>query len=156
MKLAGSFYVPLEPEKTVGYMTNIESIIDCIPNVSRYEVLSTDEFKITFKVDLAKIMNKIPIDYLSRLSVKMNFKFERGSDNQIYLYGNGRGAGVKIKIEIMFMVTSFNNQSKLNYEADVEMGILAKIFGEDTLKTIAEDMANKLIKCLQNKLSSLK
>lgn len=153
MIIEDEFQIESSPEHVFTKLTDITSVIECIPNVSRYEITSKDEFIITFKVDLSRILGKLSIGYLSQLTVKMKFKFEYPGDNEVYLNGVGRGAGVNIKVRIFFKVLPLNNNSKVIYRAELEAGLLERIFGEMILKEIADGVADELITCIRNKLA---
>ena len=127
-------------------------ISQCLPTLGKLEVVSDDEFLATFKVDLGEAARKIHLDYLSRLTVGMRFKYLKKSPAGIILEGAGRVAGSSLEIKLALDIGKATNETMVIWKAQVEFGRLLKLFGEKLIRDISAATINDLTKCITTKL----
>ena len=129
-------------------------ISQCLPNLSKFQVINDDEFLATFKVDLGEAARRLHLDYLSRLTVGMRFKYVKKAAEGIILEGAGRVAGSSLTIKLSLSITQTSNETIAIWKAQVEFGKLLKLFGEKLIRDISTTTVNDLTNCLTAKLAS--
>ena len=131
-------------------------ISQCLPNLSKFQVINDDEFLATFKVDLGEAARRLHLDYLSRLTVGMHFKYVKKAADGIILEGAGRVAGSGLTIKLSLSITQASNETIAIWKAQVEFGKLLKLFGEKLIRDISAATINDLTNCLTAKLAANK
>jgi len=154
VEFSGQFSTRTSPEFAAKKLTDVRSISQCLPNLSRLEVVGDDEFFATFKVDLSDVMGKMRLDYLSRLSVRMHFKYLQKGLDAIVLEGSGRAAGSKLDITLRLKISQGKDESLVAWTAQAEFGALLKLMGDKIIRDVSTTMIDDLTDCLTKLLNS--
>ena len=153
MEFTGQLATQASVEIVAKSLGDARWISRCLPTLGKLEVISDDEFLATFKVDLGEAARKMHIDYLSRLTVGMHFKYVKKSVDGIVLEGNGRVAGSGLEIKLILSINQADTGTLVTWNAQVEFGRLLKLFGEKLVRDISTTTINDLTKCLTTKLA---
>ena len=154
MEFTGQLSTRAPVETVAKSLGDARWISQCLPTLGKLEILSEDEFVAAFKVDLGEAARRMHLDYLSRLTVAMRFKYLKKTIDGIILEGTGRvaGSGLEIKLNLSFRV--LNNETIVPWQAQVEFGRLLKLFGEKLVRDISTTTIDDLTNCLTSKLAS--
>ena len=156
MEFTGQFTTSAPAETVAKSLGDARWISQCLPTLGKLEIFSDDEFLATFKVDLGETARKMHLDYLSRLTVAMRFKYLMKTTEGIILEGTGRIAGSSLDIKLNLSVKEANDETLVPWKAQVEFGKLLKLFGEKLVRDISTTTINDLTNCLTAKLASTK
>jgi hypothetical protein len=154
LEFTGQLTTSASAEVVAKSLGDARWISQCLPTLGKLEILSEDEFLATFKVDLGETARKMHLDYLSRLTVGMRFKYLKKATDGIILEGTGRVAGSSLDIKLNLSLTEANNETLVAWKAQVEFGKLLKLFGEKLVREISTTTINDLTNCLTTKLAS--
>jgi carbon monoxide dehydrogenase subunit G len=154
LEFTGQFTTSAPVETVAKSLGDAGWISQCLPTLGKLEILSDDEFLATFKVDLGETARKMHLDYLSRLTVGIRFKYLKKTTDGIILKGTGRVAGSSLDINLNLTVKEANNETLAAWKAQVEFGRLLKLFGEKLVRDISTTTINDLTNCLRTKLAS--
>jgi carbon monoxide dehydrogenase subunit G len=154
LEFTGSFTTTAPTETVVKNLADVSFVSQCLPTLGKLEIISPDEFLATFKVDLSEAASKMHLDYLSRITVKMHFKYLEKSDHRILLAGNGRVVGTKLDVTIRLEISEANDQRLVAWTAQVEFGKLLKLFGESLVRDVSRNIIDDLTGCLKSKLAA--
>jgi carbon monoxide dehydrogenase subunit G len=154
LEFTGRFATKATLEKTAKNLSDIKWISECLPNLGKLEIVSDGEFFASFKVDLSDAASKMHLDYLTRLTVRMHFKYMDRTTNSITLQGSGRAAGSKLDIILRLNMSESNAETLVAWTAQVEFGKLLKLFGEKLLQDVSKKTVNDLTNCLTAKLAA--
>ena len=154
MDFSGQFSTRTPTETAAKILTDVHSISQCLPNLGKLEVVSDDEFFATFKVDLSDIAGRMRLDYLSRLSVRMHFKYLEKRIDAIVLEGTGRAAGSKLDITLHLKINQGKDESLVAWTAQAEFGPLLKLLGDKIIRDVSTTMIDGLTDCLTKLLNS--
>lgn len=152
MKIEGKLRVSAKPEQCLAKLRDPLWLGKCLPNLSALEKKSDREFRAVFYLDLAEIARVT--GYLSRIRVDMRFTYEEATPEEVRLSGTGRVVGTRISITINARVLHDGDDSMLEWMADVDLGIIQRLLGEETVKKIAERQVGLLTNCLRDALST--
>lgn len=145
----------LAPAETVAKdLGDAKWISQCLPTLGKLEVLNEDEFLASFKVDLGEAARKMHLDYLSRLTVGMRFKYLKKATDGIILEGTGRVAGSSLDIKLTLDIKEEHGETLVPWKAQVEFGRLLKLFGEKLIRDTSTTTISDLTNCLTAKLVS--
>ena len=153
MEFTGQFATRTSTETVAKKLADIRCISQCLPTLGKLEIITDDEFLATFKVDLSDVASKIHLDYLSRLTVRMHFKYIEKSADNIVLEGSGRAAGSKLDIRLRLRINGGNGESLVAWTAQAEFGRLLKLFGEKLVRDTSATIIKDLTDCLSTKLA---
>jgi hypothetical protein len=156
LEFTGQFTTSAPAETVAKSLGDARWISQCLPTLGKLEIFSDDEFLATFKVDLGETARKMHLDYLSRLTVAMRFKYLMKTTEGIILEGTGRIAGSSLDIKLNLSVKEANDETLVPWKAQVEFGKLLKLFGEKLVRDISTTTINDLTNCLTAKLASTK
>ncbi|TRM86000.1 carbon monoxide dehydrogenase, partial [Sulfolobus sp. E3] len=92
------------------------------------------------------------IPHMSTITANINAKIIKDSE-KIEIVGNGRSAGVSIKINISLNLYETQNSTKVIWSAKMDLGLLAKLLGENSIRRLAESNVNYIINCIHSRLS---
>ncbi|PMP90147.1 MAG: hypothetical protein C0171_05750 [Caldisphaera sp.] len=152
MDFNGEFEINADPNIIYDYLTNINKISKCIPNLYEIKVKDDNNFSASFLIDVSSTTKSLHIEYLSHLNAKMDFTFIEKSINNVKLVGKGRAAGTSIKITIGFQIKDFSKSSKIIWNASFDPGLILRLFGEKLIKSVADDIINNLIECVKKSI----
>jgi hypothetical protein len=153
LEFTGELTTSAPAETVAKSLGDARWISQCLPTLGKLEILSDDEFLATFKVDLGETARKMHLDYLSRLTVGMRFKYLKKTTDGIILEGTGRVAGSSLDIKLNLGFKEANNETLVEWKAQVEFGKLLKLFGEKLVRDISTATINDLTNCLTTKLT---
>lgn len=154
MEFTGQFTTSAPAEVVAKSLGDAKWISQCLPTLGKLEILSDDEFLATFKVDLGEAARKMHLDYLSRLTVGMHFRYLKKTTDGIILEGTGRVAGSSLDIKLNLGLKEANNETLVDWKAQVQFGKLLKLFGEKLIGDVSTTTINDLTNCLTTKLAS--
>ena len=154
MEFTGQLATQASAQTVAKSLGDAKWISQCLPTLGKLEVISDDEFIATFKVDLGEAARKMHLDYLSRLTVGMHFKYTKKSADGIALEGSGRVAGSGLEIKLNLSINQADKETLVPWNAQVEFGKLLKLFGEKLVRDISATTINDLTNCLSMKLTS--
>ena len=155
MEFTGQFTTRTPAENVAKKLTDIRTISQCLPNLGKLEVISDDEFFATFKVDLSEAARKMRLDYLSRLTVRMHFKYLTKDKDSVVLEGTGRAAGSKLDIRLSLKISHANSESLVAWTAQAEFGTILRLLGDKIIRDVSTTMINDLTDRLTRLLDSL-
>ncbi|MGC9113004.1 CoxG family protein [Acidilobus sp.] len=154
MDFSGEFEVGAEPKAVYEYLTNINKVSKCIPNLYKLDIKDDDNFSASFLIDVSAATESLHIEYLSHLNAKMDFTFLEKSMDNVKLEGKGRAAGTSLKITIEFQIKGLGNSSRVSWKATFTPGLLLKLFGEKLIRSVADDIINDLVACVQKSIKA--
>jgi carbon monoxide dehydrogenase subunit G len=154
LEFTGQFATKATIERTAKDLGDIKWISECLPNLGKLEILSDNEFFASFKVDLSEAAGKMHLDYLTRLTVRMHFKYTDKGPNIIALQGSGRAAGSMLDINLGLKMSDSSVETLVSWTAQVEFGKLLKLFGEKLLRDVSTKTIADLTNCLTAKLTT--
>ena len=151
MELTGNFEVNSTVEKIWGVVSNPSEFAKCLPDVTATEV-SGEAFKLQFKVDAKKYTLKfIGASYLSNLNVKFSAEIKEKTENKhVLIAGTGSAIGLKFSISLYIDINAKENSTIVSWKAEIELGKMAKLFGEDTVRQAINDVVKQTINNLQD------
>ncbi len=150
MEFKGGFNVKKSANEVKEFLINPKQFADCLLGLQKYEVMPTNStlFKTNFKLDIMEM--KIP--HMSTLTAVVNAKIlDKG--NEIEIKGNGRSAGIGLKFNIALKFEESEGFTKLEWFADIGLGLLSKLMGDENIRKIAAPNINSIINCISAKLS---
>lgn len=156
MEFTGQLETQAPVEAVAKNLGNARWISQCLPTLGKLEIVSDNEFLATFKVDLGEAARNMHLDYLSRLTVSMRFKYLKKTEDGIILEGTGRVVGSRLDITLNLSINAANDETLVSWNAQVEFGRLLKLFGEKLVRDISTTTINDLTDCLTTKLASAK
>jgi len=74
--------------------------------------------------------------------------------NKIEVVGNGRSAGVGIKISILMELIETGVTVKLSWKAKIDLGMLMRLIGEESVRKIADVNVNYIVNCISTKMGN--
>jgi len=154
LEFTGQFATQASAETVTKNLADASFVSQCLPTLGKLEIVSDDEFLATFKVDLSDAASKMHLDYLSRLTVRMHFKYLEKTTGSIILEGSGRVVGSKLDIRLRLSISEAKGEAIVAWTAQVEFGRLLKLFGEKLVRDISTTTINDLTNCLTMKLAS--
>ncbi|MEM0122227.1 MAG: SRPBCC domain-containing protein [Saccharolobus sp.] len=146
MRFEGEFSSKKPLNEVKQFLLDASQFTKCLPGIQSYES-TNDTFKAYFKLDVSQM--KIP--YMSTLSANINAKIS-GNENEIRISGNGRSAGVGIKFSIIMRLESAKDKTIVNWLAELDLGMLAKLIGNDVIRNIINNNINYIMNCMSEKL----
>jgi carbon monoxide dehydrogenase subunit G len=152
MEFSGTLPAKASADYIFQRLTDVRWISACIPNLERLDVMEGDEFKAVFKLDLAESAKGLHLDYLTRITTEMRFKFLKMERDETVLEGSGRVVGSKMVIRLSFKIREDSAAASILWHADVEFGLLLKAFGEELIRKISADTIGSITDCLSRKL----
>ena len=154
MEFTGQLTTEAPPETVAENLGDARWISQCLPTLGKLEILNDLEFLASFKIDLGEAARKMHLDYLSRLTVGMRFKYQKKATDGIILEGTGRVAGSSLNIELNLDIKEEHGETIVPWKAQVEFGRLLKLFGEKLIRDTSTTTINDLTNCLTAKLAS--
>jgi carbon monoxide dehydrogenase subunit G len=153
MEMKGSFAVNFEVQKVWGVVSDANKFSKCLPNVVSTEVTG-DKFQLQFKADAKKYTSKfLGASYLSTLNVKFSAELKEMQENKhILIEGEGSTIGLKFSLSIYIDLSTQDSSTKIDWKAVIELGRMAKLFGEDVINQAVTDIVNQTIENLKNVL----
>ncbi|AOL16419.1 carbon monoxide dehydrogenase [Sulfolobus sp. A20] len=148
MEISGEFVVNKVKAKISEFLTEPKMFTECLPGLQGYEIKRDGEIGATFKIDVSDFN----IPHMSTITANINAKIIKDSE-KIEIVGNGRSAGVSIKINISLNLYETQNSTKVIWSAKMDLGLLAKLLGENSIRRLAESNVNYIINCIHSRLS---
>jgi len=146
VKVNGQLELSAEEEKVRRFLTDPDQFSQCLPGLRELQK-EGDSFKASFKIDVSSA----GISQLSNISSSMRFIIEQ-QKGEVTIRGQGKAVGMKVGIELRLRTMKIPSGTELRWEASLELGLLAKFFGEDTLRKITEDNVSELTSCMRSRL----
>lgn len=151
MRLEGVLRVGAPPELCLERLRDPSWLRGCLPNLTSLEQTGGGEFRAVFHLDLSEIARVA--DYLARIRVEMRFTYMDAGPAQVVLRGVGRVVGARVTITISVDVQPADGGgSLLRWSSDVELGIIERLLGGETVRRVAERQINALTNCLRGVL----
>ena len=154
MEFTGQLTTAAPAEVVAKNLGDARWISQCLPTLGKLEILNDAEFLASFKVDLGEAARKMHLDYLSRLTVGMRFKYLKKAADGIILEGTGRVVGSSLDIKLNLDIKEDHGETTVPWKAQVEFGKLLKLFGEKLIRDTSTTTINDLTNCLTTKLRS--
>ncbi|MCL4396956.1 SRPBCC domain-containing protein [Candidatus Parvarchaeota archaeon] len=146
MEMKGSFTVDYNAEKVWGIVSDANKFAKCLPNVVSTEV-NGDNFQLSFKADAKKYTSKfLGASYLSNLNIKFSAQLKEKQENKhILIQGDGSTIGLKFSLALYIDLSAQDSSTKIDWKAEIELGRMAKLFGEDVVNQAVTDVVNQTI-----------
>ncbi|BDB98744.1 SRPBCC domain-containing protein [Saccharolobus caldissimus] len=142
----------LELKRNINYVKEFlldpKKFTECLPGLQNYEV-EGNNFKAIFKLDVSQL--RIP--HISTLTANINAVI-MDEGNKIEVVGNGRSAGIGIKISILMELIEAGVTVKLSWKAKIDLGMLMRLIGEESVRKIADVNVNYIINCISTKMGN--
>jgi hypothetical protein len=142
----------LELKRNINYVKEFlldpKKFTECLPGLQNYEVEGKN-FKAIFKLDVSQL----GIPHISTLTANINAVI-MDEDNKIEVVGNGRSAGVGIKISILMELIETGVTVKLSWKAKIDLGMLMRLIGEESVRKIADVNVNYIVNCISTKMGN--
>ena len=153
MEIKGSFTVDYNVEKVWGIIADANKFARCLPNVISTEV-SGDNFQLQFKADAKKYTSKfLGASYLSNLNIRFSAQLKEKQENKhILIQGDGSTIGLKFSLALYIDLSTQDSSTKIDWKAEIELGRMAKLFGEDVVNQAVTDVVNQTIDNLKSLL----
>ncbi len=153
MEMKGSFVVDYDIGKVWDIIADANKFVKCLPNVVSTEV-NGDKFNLQFKADAKKYTSKfLGASYLSNLNIKFSAELkEKQEKKHVLIQGDGSTIGLKFSLALYIDLSAQNSSTKIDWKAEIELGRMAKLFGEDTVNQAVTDVVNQTINNLKNLL----
>ncbi len=148
MEISGEFVVNKVKAKLSEFFTEPKMFTECLPGLQGYEIKGDSEISATFKIDVSGFN----IPHMSTITANINAKIIKDNE-KIEIVGNGRSAGVSMKINISLNLYEMQNSTKIIWSAKMDIGLLAKLLGENSIRKIAESNVNYIINCIRSRLT---
>jgi len=147
----GSLELAAPVERVRAFMTNPDEFSTCLPNVEGFEKKSDEDFSAKFKVNLPADMRKGLLANLANVGIKMNFKSVASGDT-VSVHGEGRSMGMKVTIDLNMRLQGSENKTVINWDADVNAGMITRLMGEENFKKVADEIIGQLVSSVKAKL----
>ncbi len=150
MEFMGNFNVKKPAREIREFLMSPAQFAECLPGLQKYEIMPEDNtsFKANFKLDVSEMK----ISHMSTLTAAVNAKIlDKG--NEIEINGSGRSAGIGLKFNISLKFEENDGITTVKWLADVNLGLLSKLMGEQNIRKIAEPNIDTIINCISTKLS---
>jgi carbon monoxide dehydrogenase subunit G len=153
MEMKGSFTVDCNVEKVWDIVADASKFAKCLPNVVSTEV-NGDNFQLQFKADAKKYTSKfLGASYLSNLNIKFSAQLKEKQENKhILIQGDGSTIGLKFSLALYVDLNAQDSYTKIDWKAEIELGRMAKLFGNDVVNQAVNDVVNQTIDNLKNML----
>jgi len=142
----------LELKRNINYVKEFlldpKKFTECLPGLQNYEVEGKN-FKAIFKLDVSQL----GIPHISTLTANINAVI-MDEGNKIEVVGNGRSAGVGIKIRILMELIETGVTVKLSWKAKIDLGMLMRLIGEESVRKIADVNVNYIVNCISTKMGN--
>lgn len=142
----------LELKRNINYVKEFlldpKKFTECLPGLQNYEV-EGKSFKAIFKLDVSQL----GIPHISTLTANIN-AIIMDEGNKIEVVGNGRSAGVGIKISILMELIETRATVKLSWKAKIDLGMLMRLIGEESVRKIADVNVNYIVNCISTKMGN--
>ncbi|MDT7862508.1 MAG: SRPBCC domain-containing protein [Saccharolobus sp.] len=142
----------LELKRNINYVKEFlldpKKFTECLPGLQNYEVEGKN-FKAIFKLDVSQL----GIPHISTLTANINAVI-MDEGNKIEVVGNGRSAGVGIKISILMELIETGVTVKLSWKAKIDLGMLMRLIGEESVRKIADVNVNYIVNCISTKMGN--
>ncbi|MCL4376455.1 SRPBCC domain-containing protein [Candidatus Parvarchaeota archaeon] len=153
MEIKGSFTVNYNVEKVWDIVADANKFAKCLPNVVSTEA-NGDNFQLQFKADAKKYTSKfLGASYLSNLNIKFSAQLKEKQENKhILIQGDGSTIGLKFSLSLYIDLSAQDSSTKIDWKAEIELGRMAKLFGEEVVNQAVTDVVNQTIDNLKNLL----
>lgn len=153
MDLKDSFEVSADKSRVWSVVSDVNKFSKCLPDVTSISV-DGDNFDLRFNPDVSKYTNKfLGASYLSNINIKFQGGLSNKEDQKhVEINGKGSAAGLKFSVLIKIDLEEKNSKIAVNWAATIEIGMLAKIFGESVINDAISTTVKQIISCLQNKI----
>ncbi len=151
METSGNFEVNSSIDKVWDVISDPNKFAKCLPNVTSTEV-NGDSFNLQFKADAKKYTAKfIGASYLSNLNIKFSADMkERQEKKHILIAGSGSTIGLKFSLSLYVDMEEKSSSTAVKWKAEIELGKMAKLFGNDTVQQAVNDIVKQTIDNLQD------
>ncbi|MGC8635664.1 MAG: CoxG family protein [Thermoprotei archaeon] len=149
----GRIELSASKSKVLAFVTDPDQFSTCLPNVQEFEKKTPQEFTAKFKVELPTDMRKGLLANLANVGIKMNFQISTEGDS-VAVHGEGRSMGMKVSIDLKMVVSEAAGKTGIDWNADVNAGMIMKLMGEDNFKKVADEIINQLVSAVKAKLET--
>ncbi len=155
METNGDFKVNSKIEDVWKIVSDANSFSKCLPNVTSVSV-EGDSFELQFKADAKKYTSKfLGASYLSTLNIRFSAALKEKEENKhVLIEGTGSTIGLKFSLSLSIGLAQENESVHVNWKANIELGRMAKLFGEEVIQQAVNDIVNQTISNLNSILSS--
>ncbi len=131
-----SFEVKTTPEKSYNQVADLEDLVKLVPDLISHEKISDTEMKLTAKAGVSFIKGKFDLV----LDVT-----ESEANKMITLKGRGNGSGASVDFTLNFQFTGENDQTKVQWKAEMNIVGTAASMGARMMKSAAQKYITKLV-----------
>lgn len=153
MTFEGEFYLDTDVSKTMKFLRDIVSLLPCIPNVLSYDILSDEMASVRFRIDVSSA----GIEYLSKITSRLDIRVIKVDDSSIKYEGKGRIAGTGYSVTISLNLRDDGGRTHVFWKAEAELGKALTLLGKfidvnKMVEEIASQTVTKLVECVERGL----
>ncbi|BBD72168.1 hypothetical protein HS1genome_0557 [Sulfodiicoccus acidiphilus] len=148
MKVEGKFEVEAPKDRVDSFLSDPNQFSQCLPGLREMKV-ETEGFRASFKLDVSGA----GISQLSTVSSTMTFKVVRSAEG-VSIRGEGKAVGAKVRLELNVRTLGTGSVTTVEWDASLDVGLLARFFGDELLRRVTDDNVRQLTSCVQAKVSS--
>ena len=154
MKLNGDFEVNSDTAKVWASISGPDRFLDFLPGVESVDA-DGDRFDIRFKVDIKQYTGKfIGASYLSNANIKFSGRIkDKVPGSSLSIEGTGKSIGIRFRMKISIKISKAPAKTVIHWGADVDIGGFVKLFGQETVRAVAENSIKTIIDSLKRSLS---
>lgn len=146
VSIRGSFSIKGNREELISFLTDLNKIVECIPNVEDFSLIDDESAKVKFRVSQGSISD------ISMLTANTIVKIQKGLKEVAY-YINGKIVGSSFTSIISLDLKEEEEVTIIDWRADVNLGnalkLLKKVLDLDELiRSISDDTVKGIIKCV--------
>lgn len=146
MELNGGFEVKATPGIVWQLISDPNNFSKFLPGVNSISV-EGKKFQAMFTIDLKKYTGKfLGASYISNANIKFSGMIEeKVPKSSLLVTGEGKSIGVRFKIRILINMSPNASGTNIHWEASVDTGGFAKVFGENLVRKAAESSIREII-----------
>ncbi len=150
MELKGNLTDKIPIKNLWDIISNANEFVKCLPNVNSVDV-NGDSFNLRFNVNIKEYTKSfLGSSYLSNLNVKFSGQIKNKEEmKHVEIYGEGSSMGMKFELKLVINLESNNDNTSMNWVADVDMGKITKLFGENIINEASSSVVNQIIECVK-------
>ncbi len=155
MDFKGSFQVSADAKRAWSIISNANEFSKCLPDVNSAEI-NGDAFNLVFSPDMSKYTDKfLGASYLSNIRIKFQGSIKNKQElKHAEMEGKGSAAGLKFSLSIIIDIDDNRNPIEINWRATIEVGGLAKIFGETVITEAIKTTVDTVISSIKARIES--
>lgn len=147
LEVSDSFTVDSSIEDVWAVVSDMSRVVSCFPNIIRIEPLDCG-VRVIFRVDLSKSTDKRLLSYLTRVSSKMDVRYEELKPYEsLRVKADGNVIGSKVYVDLFVRLRPIGEKvTEVSYVVKADAGMLIKVLGMGLIQSLVEENAKHFIK----------